>query len=188
MVKPLRADAERNRRRVLEVADKVFTEEGLGVPIDEIARRAELGVGTLYRHFPTKEALFTAILVRRVEQTMADAIALLERDPEGDEVLMFLANLAAGSGRKKDFFDALASAGADLTEYGKLKQECHVHLDKLLGRAQDRGSIRRDVTMKEIFALMAGTCGALETHGIAMEERTRMMSILFDGLRPPRGA
>ena len=64
----LRADAERNRARVLKVAEEVFASEGLAVPIDEIARRAGLGVGTLYRHFPTKETLFEAIVVGRMQE------------------------------------------------------------------------------------------------------------------------
>ena len=66
-VKPLRADAQRNRARLLEVAQTVFAEQGTSASIDEIARRAGVGVGTLYRHFPTKDALFEAIVVARVE-------------------------------------------------------------------------------------------------------------------------
>src|SRR5437016_3198358 len=71
--KPLRADARRNRARVLEVATAAFTTEGLSVQIDEIARRAGLGVGTVYRHFPTKEALFEAIVLSWIEELVADA-------------------------------------------------------------------------------------------------------------------
>ncbi|MFC7761813.1 TetR/AcrR family transcriptional regulator [Catellatospora bangladeshensis] len=72
-VKPLRADARRNRAKVLQVAYEVFAAEGLGVPIDEIARRAGVGAGTVYRHFPTKEALYRAIVVDRVEHLVATA-------------------------------------------------------------------------------------------------------------------
>src|ERR1700689_486109 len=68
VTRPLRSDAERNRQRLLEAAQQVFAEEGLAVPIDAIAQRAGLGVGTLYRHFPTKEALFEAIVVGRMER------------------------------------------------------------------------------------------------------------------------
>ena len=75
ILRPLRADARRNRAKVLEAAEEVFASEGLAVPIDEVARRAGVGVGTVYRHFPTKEALFEAIVVARLE-------ALVERAEE----------------------------------------------------------------------------------------------------------
>src|SRR5580704_7958811 len=76
--RPLRVDARQNRERVLDVAKAVFSAEGLDVPIDEIARRAGLGVGTLYRHFPTKGALFQAIVLGRMEHLVEEARALAE--------------------------------------------------------------------------------------------------------------
>ena len=79
--RPLRADARRNRARVLDVAREVFAAEGLTVPIDEIARRAGLGIGTVYRHFPTKEALFEAIVLDRIERLTALAESAPGADP-----------------------------------------------------------------------------------------------------------
>ena len=70
--RPLRADAARNRARVLDVAYETFAAEGVAVPIDEIARRAGVGAGTVYRHFPTKEALFQAVIEDRVRSIVAD--------------------------------------------------------------------------------------------------------------------
>lgn len=183
--RPLRADAERNRRRVLEVAQEVFASEGLAVPIDEIARRAGLGVGTLYRHFPTKEALFAAIVVTRMEQVVADAAALLEEDVTGDAFFGFFARMVTGWGQKKDFVDALSSAGADLKDIARVKVDLHHHLDELLARVQRTGAVRKDVTVKEILALLAGALGSLERHGVPGEAREKMMGIVFDGLRGP---
>ncbi|HEX4865705.1 MAG TPA: helix-turn-helix domain-containing protein, partial [Acidimicrobiales bacterium] len=82
----LRADARRNRELILAAADKAFAEEGLGVPVDEIARRAGVGAGTLYRHFPTKEALFEAVLVAHLDGITERARALAERE-DPDEAL-----------------------------------------------------------------------------------------------------
>src|SRR6185295_17444381 len=112
--RPLRADARRNRERVLEVAQAVFAGEGLGVPIDEIARRAGLGVGTLYRHFPTKEALFAAIVVGRIERVTVRAVELAQAEPAGEVFFGFLGELIAQGEEKKDFVAALAGAGVDL--------------------------------------------------------------------------
>src|SRR5665213_791075 len=71
--RPLRADALRNRARILNAAEEVFALEGVGAPIDVVAERAQVGVGTLYRHFPTKEALFEAIVLERLQALLATA-------------------------------------------------------------------------------------------------------------------
>jgi AcrR family transcriptional regulator len=185
--RPLRADAERNRLRVLEVAQEVFSTEGLAVPIDEIARRAGLGVGTLYRHFPTKEALFAAIVVSRMDDVIADARAQLEASDPGEAFFAFLVRLVEGWRQKKDFIDALTSAGVDLEDLARAKQDLHRELGLLLARAQKTGAVRDDVSIQEIMALIAGAMGTLDRHGITAKGRERMLAIIFDGLRvqPP---
>jgi AcrR family transcriptional regulator len=179
----LRADAERNRRRVLEVAHDVFAAEGLAVPIDEIARRAGLGVGTLYRHFPTKEALFAAIVVTRMEDVIADARAHQDSDTPGETFFEFLVRMVDGWRQKKDFIDALMSAGVDLEELARAKHDLHAELGKLLARAQSAGAVREDVSIREIMALIAGAVGSVDRNGITQKERDRMLAIIFDGLR-----
>src|SRR4051812_19073291 len=143
MVKPraLRVDAERNRLRVLEVAEAVFATEGLSVPIDEIARRAGLGVGTLYRHFPTKEALFSAILVARMDESAARARDALEGDAPGDAFFEFLTRMVEGWRKKKHFMEALATAGVDLKDVARAKEGFNEALGKLLVRAQKGGFV-----------------------------------------------
>ncbi len=81
--RPLRADAARNRARVLDVAYETFAAEGLSVPIDEIARRAGVGAGTVYRHFPTKESLFAAVIENRMQRIVDDGYALLKSEGPG---------------------------------------------------------------------------------------------------------
>jgi AcrR family transcriptional regulator len=179
----LRADAERNRRRVLEVAQAVFAAEGLAVPIDEIARRAGLGVGTLYRHFPTKEALFAAIVVTRMEDVLTEARSLRDADAPGEAFLEFLAQMTEGWAAKKDLMDALVSAAADVKDVVRVKRELHSELGKLLERAQKAGSVRADVSIDEIFALLAGAFASLDRHGASAKGRERILAIIFDGLR-----
>src|SRR5271170_7879529 len=106
--RPLRADAERNRQRVLEIAQQVFATEGLAVPIDEIARRAGLGVGTLYRHFPTKEALFEAIVIGRIEGLVDYAREGARAPDPGVAFFGFLSRMVEEGSAKKDFLGALA--------------------------------------------------------------------------------
>ena len=89
----MRADAARNRARVLEVAYETFAAEGLTVPIDAIARRAGVGAGTVYRHFPTKEALFHAVIADRMHRFIDDGHALLESAGPGEAIFSFLRSM-----------------------------------------------------------------------------------------------
>jgi AcrR family transcriptional regulator len=182
----LRADAERNRRHVLEVAQAVFAAEGLGIPIDEIARRAGLGVGTLYRHFPTKEALFVAIVLERMEAVTADARGLRQAEDPGAAFFGFLTRMVDGWGQKKDLVCALTSAGVDLEELAKAKRDLNHELGQLLERAQAAGAVRADVALGEIMALIGGTFSSIDRHGISTAGRDRLLSVIIDGLRPSR--
>ena len=188
--KPLRADAERNREQILEVAQKAFASEGLAVPIDEIAKRAGLGVGTLYRHFPTKDALFLAIVVDRFERLAAEADALSASPEPGEAFFGFLSHIVEAASTKKDFIDALSSKGADVGRaLGALKARYRAGLAVLLERAQDAGAVRRDVSVVEVQALVMGTFAASDQVGAASARmRERLLAIVCDGLRPRASA
>jgi AcrR family transcriptional regulator len=179
----LRADAERNRLRILEVAQEVFAEEGLSVPIDEIARRAELGVGTLYRHFPTKEALFEAIVVGRLESLVESARGGASARDAGAAFFEFLERMVAESGAKKDFLAALASTGADMERIAAVKKKMKRAVAVLLERAQHAGAVRGDVGVPDVLALVMGAANAAERHGGGADWRRRLLGVIFDGLR-----
>src|SRR3954466_7832785 len=91
--RPLRADAARNRARVLEVAYETFAADGLSVPIDEIARRAGVGAGTVYRHFPTKGDLFAAVVESRLQHTTPAGRPLLDEPGPGEALFAFLRSM-----------------------------------------------------------------------------------------------
>ncbi|MBJ7383835.1 MAG: TetR/AcrR family transcriptional regulator, partial [Mycolicibacterium sp.] len=110
--RPMRADAARNRAKVLEVAYETFAAEGLAVPIDEIARRAGVGAGTVYRHFPTKEALFQAVIEDRVRSIVDRAHELLAADP-GTALFEFLREMVRTAAADHGIADALAGYGVD---------------------------------------------------------------------------
>jgi len=183
--RPLRADAQRNRQMVLEVAETVFAAEGLAVPIDEIARRAGLGVGTLYRHFPTKEVLFDAIVRRRMEGMVEAAQGLVTAADPGEAFFEFLARIVDGT--KRDFVDALARSGVDLSqELTVAKTELRHAMGGLLERAQEAGDVRQDVSIADVFALVSGIFVAMDQRGGDAAAREHLLAIVSDGLRAHR--
>lgn len=182
--RPLRADAERNRRRVLEVAQVVFAEEGLAVPIDEIARRAGLGVGTVYRHFPTKEALFEAIVIGRMQALVDEARERGKAKDAGEAFFAILSRIVEEGAVKKDFVDALAGASSDVARaLGALKRDLHAAFELLLKRAQRAKAVRRDVDVREVLALATGAMGASKHLGVDARGRERLLAVMRDGLR-----
>src|SRR5438105_3321948 len=110
----LRADARRNRERLLQAADEVLAEHGVDASVDEIASRAGLGVGTLYRNFPTKEALLQALLVARIEPLIAAAREAASAADPGEAFVAFLRRLSDESGAFKALADTMAASGIDL--------------------------------------------------------------------------
>src|SRR5438552_17829120 len=114
--RPLRADARRNRERVLRAARDAFAESGYGVPLDDIAARAGVGPGTVYRHFPTKEALFQAVITARVTDLVAAARQRTADPDPGAAFFAFLAHLGAEGAAKRDTSDAMSVPGPLIAE------------------------------------------------------------------------
>ena len=113
--RPLRADAARNRARVLEVAYETFAADGLGVPIDEIARRAGVGAGTVYRHFPTKEDLYRAVVQDRIQRIVSDGRAWWPATTRVQALFTFLRSMVLEWGATdRGLADALAGLGIDV--------------------------------------------------------------------------
>jgi AcrR family transcriptional regulator len=183
---PLRADARRNRARILEVAREVFATEGLAVPIDTVAARAGIGVGTVYRHFPTKEALFAAIVTDRVEALAGEAREAVDAEDAGAALFAFLTMMAERSAADMALADAFAAAGVDIkSSLGVCKGHLSEAIGDLLERAQAAGAVRRDVTVSDVMVLMASTCIACGRQGFE-DASPRLVGVVLDGLRPPR--
>jgi AcrR family transcriptional regulator len=170
---------------VLEAAESVFASEGISVPVDVIAERAGVGVGTLYRHFPTKEKLFEAILIDRIADIAADARARVDSDDPGAAFFAFLAHLVRESALKRDLIQALIGAGVEIElAAAQSKRDLEAAVNDLLGVAQRAGAVRSDVTSAVVLSLVGATCIACErpNTGALPEE---LLNIVFDGLRPP---
>jgi len=182
--RPQRADARRNRERILEAAEEVFADKGVSVPVDEVARVAGLGVGTLYRHFPTKEALIEAVLLTRMTELVATAQSLAESPDPGAALFDFLALMGRVMVAKRDLSDALASAGVDLKAAGGgIADELGRALGVLLVRAQAGGVVRADVTEPELLGLTVAACKAGEGLGDRSADPVRLLAVVCDGLR-----
>jgi len=178
--RPLRADAARNRARVLQIAYDVFAEQGLSVPIDEIARRAGVGAGTVYRHFPTKEALFEAVVGERVRQVVASGRALLAADP-GTALFDFLREMVRTSAADHGMVDALAGYGIDVDEAAPgAEAEFLAVLGELLSAAQKAGTVRADLGLAELKALLL-VCKSGQQYGDGVADR--IVEVVVDGLR-----
>ncbi len=182
--RPMRADALRNRVRILEAADRVFALEGAAVPIDDVARAAGLGIGTLYRHFPTKEDLVQAVVVSRVEALVDQARAFADSDDPAAAFFDFLRSYTSSAGMNKALHDSLADAGIDArAATASLKDALYDALEVLLERAQAVGAVRTDIGIDDLKIAVSGTCLGIGYANPDAATRDRTVEILFDGLR-----
>jgi len=158
--RPLRADAERNRRRLLEAAQEVFRERGLDAGVAEIAQRAGVGRGTLFRNFPTKQDLIAAIVVERMGEVAAHGRTLLDAP---DAVVALFGLLDEMVGRQqldRALFEAVADAWLANDGIRAAHAEVIGVLDELLCRAQESGAVRADVGAVDVLMLLKGVCEA----------------------------
>jgi AcrR family transcriptional regulator len=182
----LRADARRNREQVLRTAQRLFATEGLNVSLDEIARRAGVGPGTVHRHFPTKESLYLAVSIDQIEQLVAEAKLLAATD-EPAALFTLLSRMMASGAENATVKSALVAAEFDLrTAAPTLAAELTSHVADLLDRAHAVGAVRPDLTVEEVMALVAGAFAAIR-HANAEPSRARsahIAQLILDGIRP----
>jgi AcrR family transcriptional regulator len=161
--RPLRADARRNRERILESARKVFAEYGADAQIDDVARQAGVGVGTVYRHFETKESLLVELLREKFRLFAARSREALEQDGEPFEVLEdLLRRNAKTTASDAAVQHALAGAGEKIWMQAQAEQqELAAVTGELIARARRAGTIRQDVEANDIAMLMCGLCSTM---------------------------
>jgi AcrR family transcriptional regulator len=175
-----RADAQRNREKVLMAAREAFAESGYGVPLDEIAARAGVGPGTVYRHFPSKDELFAAVATARVRDLIDDARHRCADADPGRAFFGFLGRIRQEAAAKRDMPEAITIAGP-------LNDEMHAALDVLLRRAQQAGAVRPEITTPDIIILIKGLLRSINDAppGAASQELAdRLLTVVADGLRP----
>ena len=157
----MRADAERNRRRLLDAATEMFCERGLDVGVGEIAQQAGVGRGTLFRNFPSKEHLIAAIVVERINDSISRGRAALEEPDAGEALFALIEQAADRSQTDRALFDALADTWLANDEIREAHAQLLGVLDALVLRAQEAGAVRDDISAVDVLMMVKGVCEAI---------------------------
>jgi AcrR family transcriptional regulator len=187
----MRADARRNRTRILDAARALVAETGIGVTMEDIARRAGVAVGTLYRHFPAKEDLVAAVVedgTARVAELAEQALAAVDRGAHaGTELAALFRAVAERHATDRAFKAATGQLDHDLestvarAEPGSAADRAMRAITTLLDRARAAGAVRSDTTLTDLVMLLGSVPGPEVDAG----RRARFVEIVLDGLRRP---
>jgi AcrR family transcriptional regulator len=184
-IRPLRADARRNRERILESARAVFSESGAEAQIDDVARRAGVGVGTVYRHFPTKEALMVELARQKFTVMAARARETLERKGEPFEMLTDMMRVNAEElHRDAAMRQTLSGFDEEIWAQAEPERDELISLTgELIERARRAGTIRSDATPYDVAMLMSGLCVSMARPECEFDWE-RHLELVIDALRP----
>jgi AcrR family transcriptional regulator len=191
-VRSIRSDARRNRERILEAARAAFAEQGPDAQIDDIARRAEVGVGTVYRHFPTKDALI-AELIRLKLTALRDRARrkLAEGGDPGEAFRSFLREQAAVIAKDAALQQMLwAETAEGMVPVAPLYDEVNEAVGELIARAKESGAIRADLEVDDVRTFMCGLGAimAADARGVLPFDWRRQLEFMLDGWRAPISA
>lgn len=181
--RPLRADAQRNRDKLLRVAAEAFTDVGVDVALEEIARRAGVGIGTFYRHFPTREALVVAVYRQQIDDLAAAARELPLVHPPADALREWMHAFVDYAAVKRGMVALLKSMmETDSHLFDDARANLHAAAGSLMTAAVEAGEIRPDVGPTEVIRAIGGICMATDRPG-SQETAIALVDLVFDGLR-----
>jgi AcrR family transcriptional regulator len=184
----LRADARRNRQRLIEAAQRLFRERGLDVGVAEIAEAAGVGRGTLFRNFASKEDLIEAIVAERMYEVAACGKDLLEADDPGDALFDFLGQMVGRQQLDRALFEALDESWLSKEVIRSAHAAVFGVLDQLLARAQEAGAVRADVGAIDLLMMFKGACHAATAYGhLEPAAIERQLDLMRAGVRPVAG-
>jgi AcrR family transcriptional regulator len=181
-----RADARRNREAIMAAARDVFCEGGCQCPIEDIAKKAGLGVGTVYRHFPNKDALIDALMEQRFERLAARATEALEQEDPWEAFCDLLRFAAASQAEDRGLSEVIsqrpAKGHANAVKSGLTKTT-----EELMRRAKATGQMRKDARVEDVPTILCGLGGVLGAHEESMPALNweRFLAIMLDGLAAP---
>jgi len=185
----IRADAQRNYQRLLSAANEAFAHHGADdASLEEIARRAGLGIGTLYRHFPTRQALLEAVYRDQVEALHARAVDLLQSASPDEALATWLRALLDFGSTKHNLTSALL---ATMDKESELLSSCSAVMREsataLLTRAQQAGTVRADASASDLLRLVHAISMAVRRPPADDGQADRLLGLVVDGLRPQPG-
>jgi AcrR family transcriptional regulator len=180
---PQRADARRNRERIVKAARRCFARDGLDAPMEEIARTAGVGVGTVYRHFPTKDELVEALASERFERLRELALEALADDDAWRAFDTFIRKAAKIQTEDRALSEVLVSRPQTMTRAGTRVGMLEL-TDQVLKRAQKAGVVRKDADARDIPMIMCALAGTMRN---PHADTDRYIGIVLDGLRAPNG-
>ncbi|WP_051289760.1 TetR/AcrR family transcriptional regulator [Paenibacillus massiliensis] len=178
--KSMRADAKQNRNKLLKAAHHVFMNEGISASMEKIARHAGVGVGTIYRHFPTKEELIESVMVYHKKRLIEEAFQKIkDRDP-GEAFFTYFANVIKEGIANKAIIDAIVISSPSQNQPLEIVEEFWQGVELLFTRAQQNGAVRSDASIEDIRILFTGILQVSGDTGVYPEQ---VIKILRDGLR-----
>jgi AcrR family transcriptional regulator len=183
--RPLRIDARRNRDRLVTEAAEAFADRGVDVPLEEIARRSDVGIGTLYRHFPTRDALIEAVYRHEVALLCDAADELLVEFPAGEALEHWLQRFVDYVAAKRGMAEALKSiVGADSELFAESHRRISDAIHRLVAAGVDAGAIRDDVEPFDLLRAVSGICLAPQSAVPDWQQHAkRLVALLMDGMR-----
>lgn len=185
--RPLRKDAERNRQRILRAARELFAERGLGVSLDDIARHAGVGVGTVYRRFPDKEQLIDALFEDRIAEILAAATDSLEVEDPWLALVHFLERSLELQIEDRGLKELLLSTSTGHERIELARRRITPIVATVLQRARAAEVVRADLEVGDMLLIQHAICEVAEySREAAPEVWRRMLVIVLDGLRPDR--
>jgi AcrR family transcriptional regulator len=181
--RPLRADAMRNRDRLLCSAGEAFAAHGIDAPLDDIARGAEVGIGTLYRHFPTRSALVEAVFRRQVEELCDAADTLLRAEPPGESLRSWLQRLVEYAANKRGMGPALKSVlGPECDLFSYTHNRVRDAAASLVDAGVEAGVVRADIDPMDLLRAVSGISVTAHESG-GRERAQRLVDLLMDGMQ-----
>ena len=178
--RPQRADARRNYDKLIAAARDAFAQDGASASLEDIARRAQVGIGTLYRHFPTRQALLEAVYVEEVE-ALAGSAADLADLPPWDALVAWLRRFVGYAATKRALAEEmLAVIGQDSEVFSTCRAAISEAGEPLLERAQDAGVVRRDLSFMDVGRMVGGIAVIRAADAGQIE---RILEVALDGLR-----
>jgi AcrR family transcriptional regulator len=181
-VRPLRADARQNYERLVEAAAASIAELGPNVSLEEVAKRAGVGIGTLYRHFPNRQALLEAVYRDQVNANCARGRELLATTPPGEALLLWLHSLLAYNLSMRGLKEALM-AGEVSPQTSECKAMMHGVGGELLSRAQEGGAVRRDIEITDLLRLVHSIALMVEPGAEGTARAERVFEVMVGGLK-----